>query len=98
MMLPVFAMDRMHNSRVQRLEIYLLALLCIGSAIPQIAGAAGFVAFNDYVTGLGTGSNVTTYAPGQSGALKSIANGANLGATVAVVGLGQSTGAVEGRP
>jgi len=88
----------MHNSRVQRLEICLLALLCIGSATPQIAGGAAFVAFNDFVTGLGSGSNITTYGPGQSGALKSISNGSNLGVSLSVTGSGQASGGVQGRP
>src|SRR4051812_7717964 len=93
---PVFAMDYMHSSRVQRLVLWVWALSCICSA--RVEGATGFVAFNDYVSGLGTGSNVTTYQPGQGGALKNVSNGANLGATVTVTGLGQTTGAVQGRP
>jgi len=88
-------MYRMHNSRVRLATLLLLVLG--GFAFVPARGAAPLAGFNDFVTGLGTGTNVTSYGPGQSGRLKNIATGANLPFSVTVTGTSLS-GAVQGRP
>jgi hypothetical protein len=63
----------------------------------DFAAAASFTAFNDHVPGLGTGSNVTTFGPGQSGTLKDISTGADLPVQVTVSAVVNSN-TIQGRP
>src|SRR3954470_3829267 len=96
-----FAMDQLirtihsksrFSRSVRAIFVFSFALLCSSTH------AASIVAFNDFVDGLGTGSNVTTYGPGQTGPLKNIANGSALPISVAVTASAQVAGAVQGRP
>src|ERR1051325_4599778 len=61
------------------------------------AATASFVAFNDHVPGLSTGSNLTTFGPGQSGALKDVSTGTDLPVQVSV-SASASPNTIQGRP
>src|SRR4051812_36997555 len=75
---------------------YLFVILGLALSLP--AGAASFTAFNDHVPGLGTGSNVTTYGPGQTGLLKDWSSGSTLAVQVAVTSSITLSNTIEGRP
>src|SRR5689334_16668815 len=68
---------------------------------------AQFVSFNDHYSGAGTHANATTWnafattgaAPGNTGTLKNITNGANLGVTLTITTSGAvAGGATSGSP
>src|SRR3954470_9388018 len=93
----LFAMLHVSCCSVSCSRVLRGAISC-GVLAALVARLGAAVAFNDCVPGLGTGSNVTTYAPGQSGYLRDFASGATLPIAVTVRSSNLITSTVQGRP